>query len=94
MSDNATEGHKIVPLEPTAEMWFRGRKAFLTSAGDLCRAHSADRASTHADIAPTEIYRAMLAASRGAACAGRAPLACSHPFRDQSRMEFLRTARD
>ena len=57
------EGHKIVPLEPTTEMWFRGRKAFLTSAGDLCRAHSADRASTHADIAPTEIYRAMLAAA-------------------------------
>ena len=58
-----SEGWVMVPKEPTAEMWSKGRFQF---GKEECRCRTAktnEFYQTVKDTAPTEIYKAMLAAA-------------------------------
>lgn len=50
---------KLLPREPTGEMWSNGRRVFANRAEESRAKDSHKSASVIADIAPAEIYEAM-----------------------------------
>jgi len=54
---------RMVPVEPTGEMWIAGRRTFTDRAETYRAAGTSEQASIISDVSPAEIYRAMLAAS-------------------------------
>lgn len=52
-----------VPRDPDGSMWSIGRAEFIRKAQDYADARSSEKASFIADIAGSDIYRAMLAAA-------------------------------
>jgi hypothetical protein len=55
------EGFVLVPVEPDGNQWSAGRKVFIKFANLYEDAKTAEGASVWADVAGSDIYRAMLA---------------------------------
>jgi len=63
MEQQAEPAWKLAPLEPDGRMWSAGRAAFIMWARRYEDAPSSGTASVYADVAGSDIYRAMLLAA-------------------------------
>lgn len=70
MTDKIAEavaaGMVVVPREPDGQMWAAGRSKFQEYANRIDDQHTHEGVSAIMDIAPAQIYRAMISASEEA----------------------------